>query len=271
MISFPTTPTVGQQYTSGAKSWRWNGVAWDALATTDTQVQRAESAATRAEAAATQIGTAAAFVDSNPIVKGSVDPTKQVRLEVDGLTAGQTRVITVPDKSGTLALLDDVTDAGDVRLIASVVPTAVAAINLPNVFSDAYEFYMVTLTDISVSNSQVAQLRAIKDGSTVETGSTYAGGTVTNSELGAGNTMGAIAGTGGAGGTTIRSSATIRVQRGASTFFDITGYAHNLGGLSVIRSAYVATAPNITGFQIFLGSGFFNPLGRINVYAFSKT
>ena len=41
--------------------------------------------------------------DTTPIVKGSVDGTKLVRFEVDGLTTGNTRVITVPDKDLTLA------------------------------------------------------------------------------------------------------------------------------------------------------------------------
>lgn len=43
--------------------------------------------------------------DSTAIVKGSADATKQVRMEVDGLTTGATRVVTVPDADGTLAYL----------------------------------------------------------------------------------------------------------------------------------------------------------------------
>jgi len=41
-------------------------------------------------------------VDTIAIVKGSVDVTKLVRLEVDGLTTATTRVLTVPDKDLTL-------------------------------------------------------------------------------------------------------------------------------------------------------------------------
>ena len=40
--------------------------------------------------------------DTTSIVKGSVDNSKQVRLEVDGLTASTVRVITMPDKDITL-------------------------------------------------------------------------------------------------------------------------------------------------------------------------
>ena len=42
------------------------------------------------------------FVDTNPIVVGSGDATKKVRFEVDGLTTGNTRVITMPDANVTL-------------------------------------------------------------------------------------------------------------------------------------------------------------------------
>lgn len=44
-------------------------------------------------------------VDTTAIAKGSVDATKQVRLEVDGLTTATTRVLTTPDFDGTIATL----------------------------------------------------------------------------------------------------------------------------------------------------------------------
>jgi hypothetical protein len=40
--------------------------------------------------------------DTTALVKGSADGTKQVRLEVDGLTTSTTRVLTVPDADLTL-------------------------------------------------------------------------------------------------------------------------------------------------------------------------
>lgn len=41
-------------------------------------------------------------IDSDPIVVGGTDGTKKIRFEVDGLTTGTTRVITVPDTDLTL-------------------------------------------------------------------------------------------------------------------------------------------------------------------------
>lgn len=53
----------------------------------------------------TRAGTQNPFIDSNPLVVGSSDATKKVRFEVDGLTTGTTRVITVPDADITLPSL----------------------------------------------------------------------------------------------------------------------------------------------------------------------
>jgi microcystin-dependent protein len=60
----------------------------------------------------------APFIDSTAIIKGSVDATKLVRIEADGLTTGTTRVLTVQDASGTLAYLSDTSLVGEVRIYA---------------------------------------------------------------------------------------------------------------------------------------------------------
>jgi collagen type VII alpha len=33
-VDFPNSPTLGQTYTYGSRSWQWNGVAWQAISTT---------------------------------------------------------------------------------------------------------------------------------------------------------------------------------------------------------------------------------------------
>lgn len=53
-------------------------------------------------------GSTLPFVDTNPVVVGSVDSTKKARFEVDTLlTTGNTRALTVQDRDYTLAGLDD--------------------------------------------------------------------------------------------------------------------------------------------------------------------
>lgn len=49
-----------------------------------------------------QVGGGPPFSDSISLVEGSVDPTKEIRFEVDGLTTATIRVLTMPDKDITL-------------------------------------------------------------------------------------------------------------------------------------------------------------------------
>ena len=51
-------------------------------------------------------GASNPFDDATAIIKGSADPTKLLRIEVDGLTAGTTRVWTAPDANLTVAGID---------------------------------------------------------------------------------------------------------------------------------------------------------------------
>jgi hypothetical protein len=78
----------------------------------------------------------APFVDSTALAKGSADATKLVRLEVDGLTTGTTRVATVPDKSFTMAGTDDTAAAQ-----AAAEATAAAALATHVAASDPHTGY----------------------------------------------------------------------------------------------------------------------------------
>jgi hypothetical protein len=66
------------------------------------------------------LGVPPAIVDTNPIVKGSVDATKQMRFEVDGLTTGTTRVITVPNADITIAAAGANSDITSLSAITSI-------------------------------------------------------------------------------------------------------------------------------------------------------
>lgn len=55
------------------------------------------------------------FIDSNYLVRGSADPTKKLRIEVDAITTATTRVLTMPDEDVTLAAATD-TARGTVEL-----------------------------------------------------------------------------------------------------------------------------------------------------------
>jgi hypothetical protein len=69
-------------------------------------------------------GTSLPVADTQTIVKGSSDGTKLIRFEVDGLTAGQTRVITAPDSNTTLPIFS--------QIITFSGPTAARTVTLPD-------------------------------------------------------------------------------------------------------------------------------------------
>jgi hypothetical protein len=52
------------------------------------------------------------LLDSTTLIADNADPTKRARFEASNLGAGVTRVYTMPDKNGTLAMLDDIVGGG---------------------------------------------------------------------------------------------------------------------------------------------------------------
>lgn len=80
------------------------------------------------------------FTDGDAIVAGGTDGTKKARLEVDGLTTGTTRVITVPDRDFTL-------DQG-LYLLQVNTPSAAATSDFTSVMSSTFDEYILELIDV---------------------------------------------------------------------------------------------------------------------------
>lgn len=72
-------------------------------------------------------GASLPFVDTNPVVVGSDDATKKLRFEVDGITTATTRVLTIQDADGTIALTSD--------LVGGLIPG-----NIPGYLFNFYNF-----------------------------------------------------------------------------------------------------------------------------------
>ena len=87
------------------------GSGWDKVAVgTDGQGLVADSTQTTGvKWGTTGSGTTLPVVDTQSIAKGSSDPTKKVRFEVDGISTGTTRVITMPDADVTLGAVGNQT------------------------------------------------------------------------------------------------------------------------------------------------------------------
>lgn len=90
----------------------YNGTSWDFIAPNDCALVRTKDTQTLYQfdsvsgtwsiPNAQSGGAVAPFADTTSIVKGSADNTKQLRFEIDGFTAGQTRVATPPDENFTI-------------------------------------------------------------------------------------------------------------------------------------------------------------------------
>lgn len=59
------------------------------------------------------------FSDSTFRIQDNIDTTKQIAFETSGITTGTIRTITVPDKSGTIALVDTITATKTANYTAS--------------------------------------------------------------------------------------------------------------------------------------------------------
>jgi hypothetical protein len=90
------------------------GLASTSASNASTSASTATTKAAEAAASALAAMGSAAFVDTNPVVKGSADATKLMRFEVDGFTTATTRVVTVPNKDGTMAMTSDFAAPGPI-------------------------------------------------------------------------------------------------------------------------------------------------------------
>lgn len=84
-----------------------------------------QSASNVAITGGTISGVSFTTIDSTTTIADNIDPTKKVAFEVSGVTTGTTRTLTIPNNSGTIALISDLT-AGYQPLDAEL--TAIAAI-----------------------------------------------------------------------------------------------------------------------------------------------
>ena len=108
---------------------------------------------------ATAGSTGLPVADTTSIVKGSDDGTKQMRFEVDGLSANTTRVLTVQDKDITIADNADLTaHTGDTSNPHSVTKAQVGLGNVPNLLDNLAATAAPTATDDNSAGYSVGSL-----------------------------------------------------------------------------------------------------------------
>ncbi|MFB9242355.1 hypothetical protein IV454_16415 [Massilia antarctica] len=249
----------------------------DRLQTGLDRVQTGKDRAAAAASAAT-IGTTAAFSDANPIAKNAADNTKQVKLDLSAITPGTTPVYAAPNKSGTLALLDDT----GVRLIGGpYTPTAAANLDFASIFTGEFDWIECHMHDILPSaNSEVLMMRFFVGG-VINTAAVYgvandgSNGALTASGISIANQVSNATGSypyiGVSSRIAIRNiNSATRIKSGdASSIF--TGTAGISGGVYAERKNFGFTGGAITGVRFYWASGAtFLPQGTIRFYGFKK-
>ena len=160
------------------------------------------------------LGVPPAVTDTNPIVKGSADATKQMRFEVDGLTTGTTRVITVPNADITIAAAGANADITSLSALTGNVSFTGTGNRITGDFSNATSANRVMFQTSTANNPST--LAVIPNG-TSDTAivSAYGASDATNV-----STMSMLTQTtGGAGTTSLRSGIL-----GSGTFLPMTFY-----------------------------------------------
>ncbi|CUI05285.1 hypothetical protein [Massilia antarctica] len=227
-----------------------------------------------AAASAATIGTTAAFSDVNPVVKGGTDNTKQLKIECDTLIpTGTTVTLTAPAASGTIARLSDIpvpVPAGLV-LLASLTPAGSLA-NMLNVFTTAYDSYMIVAEGLAPSASSDILLRVATGGSAVLTSSSYysyVGPTGDGTSAATSMVLGFVGNQ--------KASLTIFAHRDptdayATMFFDTSMTLKLNPGVRTSQASHCVFNPlPITGIQMLCSSGANFYSGKIRIYGMSNT
>lgn len=165
-IDFPNSPTSGQIFTSGDKSWIWDGTVWKAYgASLSPTVLKVDSTNSRvginnqspahaldivgrveARAAATQDGVA---------LVGRAGGTSSYDVVLTPTTLTADRTLTLPNATGTVARTADI----GMRFITSGTFTSQSSVSINNCFSSDYTNYKVVFGNITQSTTLVMRIR----------------------------------------------------------------------------------------------------------------
>ncbi|NHZ93551.1 hypothetical protein F2P45_31795 [Massilia sp. CCM 8733] len=227
---------------------------------------QAQSSAAAAAASAQTIGITAAFSDANPVVKGSADITKQLKFEIDGFTAATTRTVTIPNKNGTMAMLED---SGLGFLGEVVLVTATANIDFLSIFNGGiYDRFLITIQNANSTTSGSEFLIRYAIAGVVDSTASY-NASAYGSVLGSTTTALAL-GTPSAGNPMQSEFTLYNNDIGNSKRSHVCSPSGNFG--EILRGFhYKATPVALSGFRIYVANGTDLIAGTtVRVYGFKK-
>lgn len=166
-IDFPNSPTTGQIFTSGDKSWIWDGTVWKAYgASLSPTVLKVDSTNSRVginnqspTTALDVTGTAlvrAASTQDGVALAGRAGGTSSYEVTLTPTTLTADRTLTLPDATGTVALT---TDPGLILVKTQTVGSAVSTVEVTSAFSSTYDNYLITLSGGTCSTDTTIHLQ----------------------------------------------------------------------------------------------------------------
>jgi len=138
------------------------------------------------------------FTDTLFALQDDADPTKQATFDASGITTGVTRIITLPNNSGTMALLNSAQTwtAGQTFSLAVTMSSTTSNINIGTSASNGVTTIggTATTSDLTVGRSTVSQTTNIQSAATttgntktINIGANGTSGSTTNINIGSAN------------------------------------------------------------------------------------
>jgi len=181
-IDFPNSPTVGQIFTSGDKSWIWDGTVWKAYgASLSPTVLKVDSTNSRVginnQSPATAldiVGTTtvrAASTQDGVALAGRAGGTSTYEVTLTPTTLTADRTLTLPDATGTVALTSD---PGLVYITGTTVTSGSSTtVVFNNCFSSTYDNYRIIIDNFFTSTGNRGLNLRLRASGSDATGSNY--------------------------------------------------------------------------------------------------
>ena len=158
-ITFPASPTNGQTFTSGNKTWQWDGTTWLAYgASLSPTVLKVDAANARVGInnqspahpldVIGRVETRAAATQDGVALVGRAGGSSSFDVALTPTTLTADRTLTLPNATGTVALTSD---PGLILIKTQTVGSAVSSVTVSSAFSSTYDNYLITLEGGTIS------------------------------------------------------------------------------------------------------------------------
>ena len=222
-------------------------------------------------------GTAAGWISTLKdsvinFVNGS-DTTKKLAFALSGITTGTTRTVTIPDKSGTMAMTSDTA----MVLVATLTPTAAANVDFLSTFTSTYDNYMVVFDRLLPASTGALYLRMAVAGAADSSSNYYINtfnNTSTTTAVAQANVTNASVYQSGQGQNGVMWICNVNNAAGHKSMLAISSGQDSatpsfaMGGMGAVFTV----ASVVTGFRLFWSSGGnFQAVGNVLVYGIKNT